>query len=1365
MLLVQLQIETIMYRLFLCFSFFYVSNLLNAQEYISSITHYGLEDGLSHNQIKWMHKDRRGMIWIGMANGISRYDSQTFKHLTKANFFRTYTQAIFEDGQGDLWLRGSESKDHLFFFNTITEKISSFEEKFEGKVPFEMQDYERGICLANGTSVIGTTNGQLVFYDSSGQFDVKNVDPERRVQVFAYKQQEHFWVHTFSERNGKQEYSNSRLLLLDNKGDLKLDLKELPAISNILGVTPDNEILLKNAEGIFVIDAAGKIDKNRFEKLSKECADEHSRLTYDAENNRIWQASGEWIGAYDLDGQNLWLNTHTSKELLVTSRFYYLAEGNNFWLGTINGLFKIHLQETPFRKAFYKKPKEHAQVDFQSCRAIVSDTEGTAYVATYSGCYNIATETSLMEERKGSSKPLSLYLGMLIDRKGMLWTSAFGQIIKVDRSTGQQQIYTYPELTEHRLEVWSFYQDRNDRLWMGTNRGLLYLDENSDKIRRFHLDARFEKLSSTLLYALYEDRAGKVWLATIEGLYELDIDKETVDRYWTNGDSMHFLSSNNIRHLFQDDAGIFWIASQDGLIRWDKVNNQQELFTMDDGLSHNSIYSVYEDRFGFLWMSSDNGIMQFEKTSQKIRTYFPEDGITHREFNYISHHQAEDGTLYFGGLNGVTYFHPQHFVNSFDEQLDIPLVLTECHLFSDKDNRQVDKMEDYHQNQQIILGPNDRYLSLQFALLDYNAPERVQYVYNIDGEEGKTIKENALHISGLSYGKHLLTIKGRTGKGLFSKQVLSIPLIVLKPFYWQWWFLVLCLLGMLTLAFIYQQMKTRSLKKRQEELEQTVVERTQTIQLQAEELRLLDKSKSRFLANISHEFRTPLTLILNTLKEDTAKNGKVSFNEMEVEIMQRNAQRLRQLIEQLLDVSKLEAGKMSLQVALANFEYYVKELVRSFEPLAQQKQVMLSFFTNVVDDLLYFDRDKMDKIMYNLLSNAIKFTPEGGVIEVRLKQNEKEMWIDVEDTGIGISEKESVHIFDRFYQAHQVETDHYEGTGLGLSLVKEFTELHGGRVEVNSQLGKGSCFSVYFPLGKKHYNIEEVKILGSKDIPQNILTTNQQQRLTYDLLPKETSPTLLIVEDNEDLLSHHRKLFGETYNLLLARDGKQGLTMAFKYLPDLIVCDVMMPIKNGYEVCRQLKLDERTNHIPVILLTAKASHEEKMEGLMVGADDYLIKPYDQAELSLRVQNLLELQRRLQTQWASNATPSSPSNTLPNVRNAFIEKCMTIIEEQLTDRDFGVEKLSQIVGMSRTQLFRKIKSITGTTPTHFIRSYRLKKARQLLLQNTGNASEVSYMVGFNNPNYFFKCFKEEFGMTVSEFLNDPLNNSKSKIPST
>ncbi|MBN2088807.1 response regulator, partial [candidate division KSB1 bacterium] len=523
--------------------------------------------------------------------------------------------------------------------------------------------------------------------------------------------------------------------------------------------------------------------------------------------------------------------------------------------------------------------------------------------------------------------------------------------------------------------------------------------------------------------------------------------------------------------------------------------------------------------------------------------------------------------------------------------------------------------------------------------------------------------------------------------------------------------------------------------------------------------------KSRFFANISHEFRTPLTLILGPISKMLEKT-RDSETRQELIMMQRNARRLQRLINQLLDLSKIEAGKMTLQTRPENIVNLLNRIVQSFESQAKLKEIELKFHSEPHEIIVYVDQEKIENIFYNLISNALKFTSPGGVVECNIRiindetdpkstiQNPQSE-IVIKDSGIGIPSDRLDKIFDRFYQVDDSRTREHEGTGIGLALTKELVELHHGRIEVASELQKGTTFTVYLLLGKAHLKPEEilseqvVSSLETEKLP-SFFEPSPETLTSETHPPQKVLPILLIVEDNRDMRTYIRDCLCQQYQLIEAVDGEDGLQQAINCIPDLIISDVMMPKIDGYELCQNLKSDERTSHIPVILLTAKASMSSKIKGLEFGADDYLIKPFDPNELRVRVKNLIDSRRKLREKFSQNIFLKPAEIAVTSYDQRFLQRTIDIIEKHLIDPDFDVTLLTHEVGLSRMQLHRKLHALINQSANQFIRSLRLKRAAELLRQRYGNVSEIAYEVGFSNPSYFAECFRRQFGVVPSEY---------------
>jgi len=535
-------------------------------------------------------------------------------------------------------------------------------------------------------------------------------------------------------------------------------------------------------------------------------------------------------------------------------------------------------------------------------------------------------------------------------------------------------------------------------------------------------------------------------------------------------------------------------------------------------------------------------------------------------------------------------------------------------------------------------------------------------------------------------------------------------------------------------------------------------------QFEAQKLIEVDAMKSRFFANISHEFRTPITLILGPIEKMLSRHQDMA-SQHDLNIMQRNARRLLRLINQLLDLSKLEAGRMKLQARVENIVDLVNRFVQLFESQAKLKGINLQFSAEKKGILIYVDREKIENIIYNLVANALKFTPDGGTVIVNVRERDQEyVQITVSDSGPGIAQDQLERVFDRFYQVDDSKTRQHEGTGIGLALTKELVELHRGKISVVSS-DLGSTFTVLLPLGKEHLTADEI---AAEDIAATaqpeVDLMSAESTILKDVSPQpatmadRSAPRLLIVEDNADLRAFMREVLQPAYQIKDAADGRQGIELALKMIPDLIISDVMMPGCDGFELCRILKTDERTSHIPIILLTARASIESKVEGLETGADDYIIKPFDERELKARVANLIELRRKLRQRFRLGQQESEMDIT--SMDDKFLKRAKEIINSHMTDSDFTIDIFARQVGFGKTQLYRKIKALTDFSPHLYIRFLRLQHAASLLKSRADNITQVSYQVGFNSPAHFAKAFRRQFGMSPSDFVRQADARGKS-----
>ena len=625
-------------------------------------------------------------------------------------------------------------------------------------------------------------------------------------------------------------------------------------------------------------------------------------------------------------------------------------------------------------------------------------------------------------------------------------------------------------------------------------------------------------------------------------------------------------------------------------------------------------------------------------------------------------------------------------------------------------------------------------------------------------------------------GDYVFRVRGSNNDGLWSNQQAAVRITITPPFWATWWFRLLLIAMVIALAYFWHRIRLYKIETKKKELERLVSLRTAElntqkalVENQAAQLIEMDRIKSHFFANISHEFRTPLTLILGPL-EDLINSQRHQRTAKVFMSMRKNARQLLDLINQLLDLSKLESGQMTLRPDTRDIIRFIGEIVQSFTPLAERQQVILEFRAQIDSLICSFDPDKMEKIIKNLLSNAFKFTPQNGFITVTVGESSGTVTIDVQDTGSGIPSESLPYIFDRFYQSVTNADHNKTGTGIGLALTKDLVELHEGVIRVESAPGQGSRFTIALPIrrGNLQQNESQPELTiarqqtweggrGLKD--KAAATENENQQANPPAIvegesgafPGKKSGLILLIEDNPDVQQYIKEKLISTYRIITADDGEAGLAKARQQIPDLIISDLMLPKLDGHDLCKTLKSESLTSHIPVIILTAKASDTTKIESLETGADDYLTKPFDVRELKIRVKNLIDQRRNLRRKFTSQVIATAPGSIpMPSLDQAFLQKIGSIIEERSSNPDFNVEALSREAGLSRKQLHRKLRALTDQSPSQFIRTLRLKRAMELLQQQTASVSEIAYSVGFNHLSYFSKCFRRQFGHLPSEY---------------
>jgi len=1298
--------------------------MLFAQGYIIQAQFLGMEDGLSHYDINQIFQDSRGLIWILSKFGLNRYDGNSFQVYTSKSHGLPHDnyQFICEDDRHHLWLfKGFALKSGSYsIMDPLTEKVYSLEEYTQAPCPF----------VPRLTRMFNFHQGVNIFVEQSDN-------------VLNYYELKDKRIEFLFSRNMGQAMPLNRYVL--TKGTFKL------SEDTYLNITSRNELEFLNKKGEFIRFASPDEEMNEILKISRPdniipLANEESLIARDGNTYVIYQ---DTLKIYNLSKKLLSKRAleikyfGTGKKAIASIRKTFIDNKGNIWFESSNRkICMLSLKKRAFQVEL------HGDEALTKIRGITTNLEGTIFfVGVYAGRLGNILFQKMPDYLKQTSVRSYMY-GLLGIDSDQLWIGAGFNLIHYDT---QNQSFDYYEGQE-RIRV--PYQAPNGDMWAGSNSGLLKLDTISQRLGPFKDYSAFPLLQKSSVKFFHRNEKG-TWLATSTGLYLVDLNSEKILEYYSDTQKGAFhIPCHDIVHLQEDKAGIFWLATKgSGLIKWDPNTQSSERFTKENaGLSHNILYAVYEDEHENLWIPSNWGLMSFNKRTKMVTTYLEEDGISDNEFNIFSHHQDKEGKLYFGGQNGLTHFHPKDITEA---QSEYSFIISVCTKEGHESDEITNLIGPFHKNNSLVFSPNDRSIRLDLAYLDYANKKTIQYSYKIGGyhQDWKYQKDPVVRIFGLPYGEYDLQLRAKSsGNASWQDYPKPITIQVLKPFYLQWWFIVANVL-VLVLAMIYLiRRRTQNLLAKQKKLEELVAQRTEKVEQQNEELKALDKVKSRFFANISHELRTPLTLILGPLSYILDKPGAWEKEQVQQQllVMQRNGKSLLQLIEEILDLSKLEANKLELAETATPVTQFFERIFSVFEPQFQSQGLdyQLDFDLKDMDLHVLIDRKKMEKVLNNYLSNAIKFTPKGNQVSLHVTETDNLIKIKISDTGKGVHPDDLPHIFDRFFQSKQADQKLYGGTGIGLALVNEFAQLMGGKAYAESTLGVGSQF--YFELPKK--------AIASHLIVSKSLQALEQVEDDEALIANIGSDfTILVVEDNVDMRNFVCSLLEPRYKKVLrAPNGAEGLDLLREHGTDiqLVVSDVMMPEVDGLTMLKEIKSHDAWKGIPVIMLTALAAERDKLTALTIGVDDYLTKPFSVTELLTRVQNLLyNYHQRLSLKdKPTDQVEELAPLLLDGIESIWVKELEEIVINSLLTTPLNIEALAIHSHLSVRQFSRKLKLATGLSPSRFIKEVQLQKARTEL--ENGDAlsiKEVAYNNGFELPSTFSKIFKARFGKAPSDYL--------------
>ncbi len=1321
--------------------------------------HLNPDQGMSSYIAPCLIQDRTGYLWFGTYNGIDRYDGNRFTSYThdpgNPNSISSGTvQALCEDKDGNLWIGSSLGLDK---FERATGSFSHVFPHAPASGAY-FSSYVLSLCEdTSGVLWIGTADGLMRFDQSSGEirtFRHDSTDPRSISNNYVHSLLEDsrgsVWVGTGNGLD-KLDRKTGRFIHYwqDPKhgaGTIRIEWNnsiEYSLSSEINSLYEDHSGMIwlcTNGEGLIEVDPKSGASTS-FKHDDRDPQSLHS-LTSD----NIESVCQDHDGVYWVGTKSNGLITFNSQTYSFTHYYHdeddpgslsinlilaiVCERSGTVWITTFNGVDKINRKTRPFKQ--YNDVEHSWDRSFGTGASVITGGDGKLWVQMDNGKtlqFDPGTETfapQFNSYRTGRS-----YIAE--DDSGNIFMKSSEGGIYLKTRNGRATRITYPSGEEFHQQVYCIYApSSNDTAWVGTLEGGV-----------FSIDKRTKTISliqstSTSIKCVLRDSFGLLWAGTKDaGLIEYDPSQRTSVVFRSDANDPRSISGNSITTIYEDKKKDVWFGTDVGLNRYIRATRSFVHFTENEGLPSNLIFSIEGDSHGNLWFSTDNGITKFKPESGQITNYDRSYGFTSNRFYYTGC-ETRNGEIYFGGPGGLTRFQPDSIQ---DNPYIPPIVITSVRVF--------DKAVPFGARIQLPYSKN--FLSFEFATLSFVSPERNQYAYTMEGVDKDWVYSGSrIYASypNLPPGEYVFRVRGSNNDGIWNQAGTSIAIRIFPP-WWRttWAYLSYGLILMITLYGI------RRYELKRIELKETVRMNVAILK----ERDATDEMKSRFFANISHEFRTPLTLILGPADNiaSTSSDEKVI---RDAGIIRRNAKRLLHLVNQLLDLSKLEAGRTRIQASRGNLVAFVRGLVASFESFSEAKNISLELSSERESIEMYFDKDKMTKILSNILSNALKFTPSTGTIHVSVGESDNLIELKVRDTGIGIPENEIPKVFDRFYQVDSSVTKEHEGTGIGLALTKELVELLHGKITIKSEPGLWTEVTLIFPLGRAHLNEEDVGMDENDDNPSASILEEHipPEGNTKDVFVEETTPAkeewqiILVVEDNHDMKGYIRGVLEKNYLIEEADDGEEGIRKAVEIIPDMIISDMMMPKLNGSELVKTLKNDERTSHVPIIILTAKAGQESKLEGLGIGADDYLTKPFDPKELQVRVKNLIALRRKLQQRFATIAysEPAKGRRKISSIDEKFMTTLKEVIERHLSEEGFGMEDLGKEVGMSRMQIHRKMKALTGRSAGRYIRRYRLERARAILRERNENISEVAYALGFASPAYFTRCFREEFGYPPS-----------------
>ena len=1313
--------------------------------------HIGMEEGLSHSTIFSITQDKEGNLWFATFDGVNKYDGYNFtvyrhQYTNPKSIASDISRCVAVDDSGQIWVG---TREGLSLYNRRKDAFSNYYYKKKGQnVTVNSIAPMKDDCL-----LLGTSEGILLF-------DTKT---------------ERFLNDTLS----------SSLHLLK---------------STVL-VRQGDFIYIGADDGIYSYTISGGVLK----KLVELDKDTRTQTILCQMFSRLWIATeGSGLYMYDLKSKEIKNYRNDDGKSGLNSNYVRSLEldnENRLWVGTYGGL-NIYKEATDNFSSIISSEIQEGSLSQNSVRSIFKDSQGGMWLGTYWGGLNYYHPLCNRFQRIKHVPFLNSLSNNVVsciveDNKNNLWIgTSDGGLNFYDNTTQKYKNYLFDSgtLGVPFKDIKTVYVDEaHDKIYVGAHAGgMMVLNRKSGNVEYYN--RQNSNLPSNNIYSIISDNNGGLWIASLDYMLHFDIDKrnftiitadkqghklqsfnrllfrDSKQRIWIGGEmglavynqigtslltntDYHIdavLKQALVNCLYESSSGQIWVGTRNGLFALKEGSKDLQQYTTTDGLPSNVIYGILEDAYGRLWISTNQGLCCMNPENGKFRNFTIVDGLQGNQFNAGSYCRKDNGNMLFGGVNGITTFRPETLIdNPYTPQPVInKLLVFNKEVLPDDETGILKESIEYTDH--ITLTSSQNSFAISFVVSNYIAGKHNSFAYKLEGYNDEWYKQSDISpvsYSNLPAGDYTFCIKAANNDGKWNEEPTMLHIRILPVWYCTWWALtlfalsfILLVVGMVRFFWLRKSMQAEIRMER----------------LDKEKREEISQMKIRFYVNISHELRTPLTLIVAPLQE-LLNSIKGHWEHEQLSYIQRNTNRLLHLVNQMMDYRRAELGIFELRPIYANAYKRVLNSFVNYENHAKRKDIDYNFYTELQDEDVLFDENYLDLIVNNLLSNAFKFTEVGECITIKLFKEDKDLVLQVADTGIGISKEKQEKIFERFYQVENGR----EGSGIGLSLVQRLVELHHGRITLQSEPGKGSVFSIYLPQDKSAYSEEE--LLGERGNveEQRVYSTNAHDIYTGDesmpdAIEEENGDdsnkrgTILVVEDNDELRQYLVNGLSAQFNLLEAENGQKALELLKDQEVDLIITDVMMPVMDGVKFCKLVKQNLRTCHIPVYMLSAKIDVKYQLEGLQVGADDYIAKPFSMEVLKAKIMNMLRTRYRVFERY-STMTEIEPEKLTNNTMDEeLLKKAIAVIEKNMDNVEFSTEQFAREMNMSRSNLHLKLKAITGKSAIDFIHKIRFNRACQLLKEGRYSVSEISFMVGYNTPSYFAARFKRYIGCLPTEY---------------